>query len=302
MPVERKKRQDGGLRRIFERSLQDLKTDAHNELDSSVNLDSSPPKNQSSPQQSNNTNQAADMSSDPSQENCTTPDKDKLIQISLEDPSPQTLKDKGACVDWGEDLKVMDGLKESVVDNVFDPQKLADCKNKIKNDLTKRTEKENVNIKAKSDKPLGKTVPQKCEKKENDKYKDRERRSSPKSNQQELKSRLSLETSGSEAINSRRHLSSKETGSKSKRKESERRSANNRDNDRRKERKRSRDNKKRLERFSKEKEDLKSTKVVEVSGLSDPKRNFKGRNERKGFGTPASIGEDWMPEFEKSKV
>lgn len=304
MPVERKKRQDadGGLRRIFERSLQDLKTDAHNELDSSVNLDSSPPKNRSSPQQSNSTNQAADMSSGPSQENCTTPDKDKLIQTSLEDlnTSPQTLKDKGACIDLGEDLKVVDGLKEPVVDNAVDPQKHADCKNKIeiKNDLTKRTEKENVSIKARSDKPLCKTVPQKCEKKENDKYKDRERRSSPKSNEQELTSRRSLETSGREAINSRRHLLSKETGSKSRRKESERRSANNRDNDRRKERRRSSDRKKRLERFSKEKEDLKSTKVVEVPCLSDPKHdNFKGSNERKGFGTPASIGEDWMPEL-----
>lgn len=298
MPVERKKRQDGGLRRIFERSLQDLKTDVHNELDSSANLDSSPPKNQSSPQQSNSTNQAANTSSGPSQEKCTTPDKDKLIQTSLEDlnPSPQTLKDKGACFDLGEDLKVVDGLKESIVD----PKKFVDCKNKIeiKNDLTKRTEKENVNIKARSDKPLGKTVPQKCEKKENDKNEDRERRSSPKSNQQELKSRLSQETSGREAVNSRRHFSSKETGSKSKRKESERRSASNRDKDRRKEKRRSRDNKKRLERFSEEKEDLKSTKVVEVPGLSDPKGgNFKGRNERKGFGTPASIGEDWMPEL-----
>nr|XP_019929660.2 uncharacterized protein LOC105345191 isoform X2 [Crassostrea gigas] len=302
MPVERKKRQDGGLRRIFERSLQDLKTDVHNELDSSANLDSSPPKNQSSPQQSNSTNQAANTSSGPSQEKCTTPDKDKLIQTSLEDlnPSPQTLKDKGACFDLGEDLKVVDGLKESVVENAVDPQKLVDCKNKIefKNDLTKRTEKENVNIKARSDKLLGKTVPQKCEKKENDKNEDRERRSSPKSNQQELKSRLSQETSGREAVNSRRHFSSKETGSKSKRKESERRSASNRDKDRRKEKRRSRDNKKRLERFSEEKEDLKSTKVVEVPGLSDPKGgNFKGRNERKGFGTPASIGEDWMPEL-----
>lgn len=296
--MERKKRQDSGLRRIFERSLQDLKTDVHNELDSSANLDSSPPKNQSSPKQSNSTNQAADTSSGPSQEKCTTPDKDKLIQTSLDDlnPSPQTVKDKGACVDLGEDLKVVDGLKESIVD----PKKFVDCKNKIeiKNDLTKRTEKENVNIKARSDKPLGKTVPQKCEKKENDKNEDRERRSSPKSNQQELKSRLSQETSGREAVNSRRHLSSKETGSKSKRKESEKRSASNRDKDRRKERRRSRDNKKRLERFSEEKEDLKSTKVVEVPGLSDPKcGNFKGRNERKGFGTPASIGEDWMPEL-----
>lgn len=132
MPVERKKRQDGGLRRIFERSLQDLKTDAHNELDSSANLDSSPPKNQSSPKQSNSTNQAADTSSGPSQEKCTTPDKDKLIQTSLDDlnPSPQTVKDKGACVDLGEDLKVVDGLKESM-DDAVDPQKFVDCKNKI---------------------------------------------------------------------------------------------------------------------------------------------------------------------------
>lgn len=66
------------------------------------------------------------------------------------------MKDKGVCVDLGEDLKVVDGLKEFVVDF----KKFVDCKNKIeiKNDLIKRIEKENVNIKVRSDKFLGKIV------------------------------------------------------------------------------------------------------------------------------------------------
>lgn len=91
----------------------------------------------------------------------------------------------------------------------------------------------------------------------------------------------------------------KEIGFKSKRKESERRLVSNRDKDRRKERRRMfRDNKKRLERFFEEKEDFKLIKVVEVFGLLDLKcGNFKGRNERKGFGIFVSIGEDWMLEF-----
>lgn len=70
------------------------------------------------------------------------------------------MKDKGVCVDLGEDLKVVDGLKEFVVDDVVDFKKFVDCKNKIefKNDLIKRIEKENVNIKVRSDKFLGKIV------------------------------------------------------------------------------------------------------------------------------------------------
>lgn len=66
------------------------------------------------------------------------------------------MKDKGVCVDLGEDLKVVDGLKEFIVDF----KKFVDCKNKIeiKNDLIKRIEKENVNIKVRSDKFLGKIV------------------------------------------------------------------------------------------------------------------------------------------------
>lgn len=66
------------------------------------------------------------------------------------------MKDKGVCVDLGEDLKVVDGLKEFIVDF----KKYVDCKNKIeiKNDLIKRIEKENVNIKVRSDKFLGKIV------------------------------------------------------------------------------------------------------------------------------------------------
>lgn len=64
------------------------------------------------------------------------------------------MKDKGVCVDLGDDLKVVDGLKEFIVDF----KKFVDCKNKIeiKNDLIKRIEKENVNIKVRSDKFLGK--------------------------------------------------------------------------------------------------------------------------------------------------
>lgn len=90
----------------------------------------------------------------------------------------------------------------------------------------------------------------------------------------------------------------KEIGFKSKRKESERRLVSNCDKDRRKERRRFRDNKKRLERFFEEKEDFKLIKVVEVFGLLDLKcGNFKGRNERKGFGIFVCIGEDWMLEF-----
>lgn len=70
------------------------------------------------------------------------------------------MKDKGVCVDLGEDLKVVDGLKEFIVDDVVDFKKIVDCKNKIeiKNDLIKRIEKENVNIKVRSDKFLGKIV------------------------------------------------------------------------------------------------------------------------------------------------
>lgn len=70
------------------------------------------------------------------------------------------MKDKGVCVDLGEDLKVVDGLKEFIVDDVVDFKKFVDCKNKIeiKNDLIKRIEKENVNIKVRSDKFLGKIV------------------------------------------------------------------------------------------------------------------------------------------------
>lgn len=66
------------------------------------------------------------------------------------------MKDKGVCFDLGEDLKVVDGLKEFIVDF----KKFVDCKNKIefKNDLIKRIEKENVNIKVRSDKFLGKIV------------------------------------------------------------------------------------------------------------------------------------------------
>lgn len=66
------------------------------------------------------------------------------------------MKDKGVCVDLGDDLKVVDGLKEFNVDF----KKFVDCKNKIeiKNDLIKRIEKENVNIKVRSDKFLGKIV------------------------------------------------------------------------------------------------------------------------------------------------
>lgn len=66
------------------------------------------------------------------------------------------MKDKGVCVDLGDDLKVVDGLKEFIVDF----KKFVDCKNKIeiKNDLIKRIEKENVNIKVRSDKFLGKIV------------------------------------------------------------------------------------------------------------------------------------------------
>lgn len=66
------------------------------------------------------------------------------------------MKDKGVCVDLGEDLKVVDGLKEFIVDF----KKFVDCKNKIeiKNDLIKRIEIENVNIKVRSDKFLGKIV------------------------------------------------------------------------------------------------------------------------------------------------
>lgn len=46
------------------------------------------------------------------------------------------MKDKGVCVDLGDDLKVVDGLKEFIVDF----KKFVDCKNKIeiKNDLIKR--------------------------------------------------------------------------------------------------------------------------------------------------------------------
>lgn len=70
------------------------------------------------------------------------------------------MKDKGVCVDLGDDLKVVDGLKEFIVDDVVDFKKFVDCKNKIefKNDLIKRIEKENVNIKVRSDKFLGKIV------------------------------------------------------------------------------------------------------------------------------------------------
>lgn len=70
------------------------------------------------------------------------------------------MKDKIVCVDLGEDLKVVDGLKEFIVDDVVDFKKFVDCKNKIeiKNDLIKRIEKENVNIKVRSDKFLGKIV------------------------------------------------------------------------------------------------------------------------------------------------
>lgn len=66
------------------------------------------------------------------------------------------MKDKGVCVDLGDDLKVVDGVKEFIVDF----KKFVDCKNKIeiKNDLIKRIEKENVNIKVRSDKFLGKIV------------------------------------------------------------------------------------------------------------------------------------------------
>lgn len=66
------------------------------------------------------------------------------------------MKDKGVCVDLGDDLKVVDGLKEFIVDF----KKFVDCKNKIeiKNDLIIRIEKENVNIKVRSDKFLGKIV------------------------------------------------------------------------------------------------------------------------------------------------
>lgn len=66
------------------------------------------------------------------------------------------MKDKGVCVDLGDDLKVVDGLKEFIVDF----KKFVDCKNKIeiKNDLIRRIEKENVNIKVRSDKFLGKIV------------------------------------------------------------------------------------------------------------------------------------------------
>lgn len=66
------------------------------------------------------------------------------------------MKDKGVCVDLGDDLKVVDDLKEFIVDF----KKFVDCKNKIeiKNDLIKRIEKENVNIKVRSDKFLGKIV------------------------------------------------------------------------------------------------------------------------------------------------
>lgn len=103
---------------------------------------------------------------------------------------------------------------------------------------------------------------------------------------------------GREVVNSRRYLLLKEIGFKSKRKESERRLVSNWEKDKRKERRRFRDNKKRLERFFEEKEDFKLIKVVEVFGLLDLKcGNFKGRNERKGFGIFVSIGEDWMLEF-----
>ena len=286
MPVGKKNRKEGGLR-IFERSLLELKTDAHLEGEDRPGSpvprpEGTHPKKKSSHQLGH----TRKIVPDSLEESSATPDFEPLQTCINEGNLVSNLcKNQGALVDSGKEPLSQDNSK-----------------------VHKKTEKMDAALKRESDccDQVIETVSEKDKRGKSKKGRKRERErqrrieANAKKNQREkkddLNNRQSLEQSGEDLKGSRKHSSPNQSNPISKTRETGGSSEDKHDSGRRKEEgkePRSRSNKKRVERLKGKKIHL-SPKKIHISSYSNSKH---GVSEKSRVYKSKCVGEDWMPEL-----